>query len=46
MPKGSELIETISAKSHFDAMTKYYKYMNWGVYSTEFEIDKQEYSEE
>lgn len=39
----SELIHSFYADSHFDAMTKYYKYMDWGVYETEFEIDKVSY---
>ena len=25
-------------------MTKYYKYMEWGVYETEFELDKELYN--
>lgn len=41
----SRLIHSIYANSHFEVMTKYYKYMNWGTYKTEFEIDKQEYED-
>lgn len=34
-------IWTCEASSHFEAMTKYYKYMGWGEYNTEFpEYDK------
>ena len=40
----SELVHTFYADSHFDAMTKYYKYMDWGVYETEFEVDKLTYN--
>ncbi len=40
---GSKLIHEFYANSHFDAMTIYYKFMDWGTYTTEFEIDKQPY---
>lgn len=40
---GSKLIHTFYASSHYDAMTIYYKFMDWGIYTTEFEIDKQPY---
>ena len=40
---GSKLIHEFYANSHFDAMTIYYKLMDWGTYTTEFEIDKQPY---
>jgi hypothetical protein len=39
----SEIIHSFYANSHFDAMTKYYEFMNWGIYETEFEIDKVPY---
>lgn len=42
---GSKLIHTFLASSHYEAMTIYYKYMNWGVYTTEYEIDKEPYEE-
>ena len=38
-----QIIHSFYAVSHFDAMTKYYEYMDWGVYETEFDIDKQPY---
>jgi hypothetical protein len=44
LEKGSRLIHTFYAKSHFEAMTIYYKYMGWGDYKTSFEIDKQPYT--
>jgi|GEM_PF-378599 len=37
---GSELIHSFYASSHFDAMTKYYEFMNWGIYETEHESDR------
>lgn len=41
---GSKLIHEFYACSHFDAMTIYYKFMGWGTYTTEFEIDKKPYN--
>jgi len=41
---GSKLIHGFYASNHFDAMTIYYKFMNWGAYETEFEIDKEPYN--
>jgi hypothetical protein len=38
-----EIIHSFYADSHFDAMTKYYEFMDWGQYETEFEIDKEPY---
>lgn len=40
---GSKLIYTFYASNHYEAMTIYYQFMNWGEYKTEFEIDKQPY---
>lgn len=40
---GSEIIHEFYASSHFEAMTIYYKFMEWGIYTTEFEIDKEPY---
>ncbi|MGE0638021.1 MAG: hypothetical protein AB7P01_16375 [Bacteroidia bacterium] len=39
----SKIIHTFYANSHYDAMTKYYVFMDWGVYKTEFEIDHEPY---
>jgi hypothetical protein len=44
LEQGSKLIYAFYAGSHYDAMTIYYKFMNWGIYTTEFEIDKQPYN--
>lgn len=42
----AQLVWTVEASSHFDAMTKYYEYQDWGVYSTDFpEADMQTYAE-
>ena len=35
MPRGSKLIWTVEAESHFDAMTKYYAFMGWGAYAAD-----------
>src|SRR5688572_10364363 len=40
---GSRIIHSFYADSHFDAMTKYYQFMKWGKYTTDFEIDKVPY---
>ena len=43
MSKDARLVWTVTAGSHFEAMTKYYEYMNWGSYSTEQEWDRKPY---
>jgi hypothetical protein len=43
LESGSCIIHEFFANSHFEAMTIYYKFMDWGIYTTEFEIDKQPY---
>ncbi|MDO1445663.1 hypothetical protein Q0590_05350 [Rhodocytophaga aerolata] len=43
LESGSKLIHTFYASSHYDAMTIYYKFMGWGTYTTEFEMDKEPY---
>jgi hypothetical protein len=35
----AEKIWECEAECHFEAMTKYYEYQGWGVYTTEFEQD-------
>lgn len=43
---GARLAWTVEAASSFEAMTKYYEYMGWGEYTTDFpEVDKQRYRE-
>ncbi len=43
---GAKLVWTCDAKSHFEAMTKYYQYMEWGQYSSDFpEEDNITYAE-
>ena len=44
LEEGSKLIYSFDANSHFDAMTKYYEFMGWGIYEIEFEIDKAPYN--
>ena len=42
----SKLVWTCEASSHFEAMTKYYEYMDWGEYKSDYpEEDKKTYSE-
>jgi hypothetical protein len=43
LENGSQIIHSFYADSHFDAMTKYYDFMDWGKYETEFEVDKKPY---
>lgn len=43
LEENSRVIHSFYADSHFDAMTKYYQLMDWGVYETEFEVDKLPY---
>jgi hypothetical protein len=38
-----EIVHSFLADSHFDAMNKYYAFMRWGTYETQFEIDKLPY---
>lgn len=33
---GAELVWEVDAASHYEAMTLYYKYMDWGKYMTSF----------
>ncbi|MCB9173859.1 MAG: hypothetical protein H6589_04555 [Flavobacteriales bacterium] len=40
----SKIVHSFYAESHFEAMTIYYEYMDWGVYETEFEVDKEPYN--
>jgi hypothetical protein len=42
----AQLIWTVEADSHFAAMTAYYKFMGWGVYTTDQEGDMQPYPAE
>jgi len=39
----SELIHCFYANSLYDAMTIYYKFMGFGIYTTDFEVDKEPY---
>jgi hypothetical protein len=41
---GSKLVWEVTADSYFEAMTKYFAYMDWGVWTTDFpEHDKTSY---
>ena len=42
----ARLVKVISAGSHFEAMTSYYKLLGWGVYTTDQPDDYQPYSRE
>jgi len=43
LEQDSNLVYTFYAESHYEAMNKYYEYMEWGNYETEFEVDKEPY---
>jgi hypothetical protein len=43
---GARLVWTVEAGSHFEAMTKYYEHMGWGVYRTEHEWDYRQYPDD
>lgn len=43
---GARLVWSCEAPSHFEAMAKYYQYMGWGSYRSDYpEIDKRTYKE-
>ncbi len=42
----AKLIWTVEAGSHFEAMTAYYRFMEWGEYTTDQAWDMQPYPEE
>jgi hypothetical protein len=42
----ARLVWTVESESHFEAMTQYYRHMDWGAYTTEHpHWDKQTYAE-
>lgn len=43
LPPGSKLVWTVEADSHFEAMTKYYEHMDWGLYSSQHAGDREPY---
>jgi hypothetical protein len=43
---GAKLIWTVEAECHFDAMTKYYAFMDWGKYTTDQPWDLENYPDE
>lgn len=44
--KDAKLVWTCEASSYFEAMTKYYAYMDWGEYETDFpQQDNKTYKE-
>ena len=42
----AQLIWSVEADSHFTAMTAYYKFMGWGIYTTDQEWDMQPYPDD
>jgi len=46
LPVSAKKVWTVSAASHFDAMTKYYAYMGWGTYTTQHPSDYEPYPAE
>lgn len=41
----AQLVWSVTADSHFEAMTRYYEHQGWGVYTTDQEVDHQTYAE-
>jgi hypothetical protein len=42
----AQLVWTVEADNHIEAMTAYYAHMGWGVYTSDYpEIDGQSYAE-
>jgi hypothetical protein len=40
----ARMVWSVEAPSHFEAMCKYYEYMGWGVYTSDFEeFDRKPY---
>ena len=39
----SEIIHSFYAVSHFDAMSQYYEFMNWGEYISDYDMDYEPY---
>jgi hypothetical protein len=46
MAPGAQQVWSVTAGSHFEAMTKYYEHMGWGTYATEHNWDYEPYPEE
>jgi len=46
MLPGAKKVWTVEARSHFEAMTKYYEHMRWGEYTTEHSSDYEPYPDE
>lgn len=41
----TELVWTVNAGSHLEAMTLFYEHMEWGLYTTDFpEVDGESYA--
>ena|GEM_PF-6394355 len=44
--QSDQVVAIVEAESHFEAMTRYYRHMGWGVYATDHpEADNQTYAE-
>jgi hypothetical protein len=41
----ARLAWSVTADSHFEAMTRYYEHQGWGAYTTDQEVDHQTYAE-
>jgi len=42
----AQKVWSVTADSHFEAMTKYYEHMGWGAYTSEHASDRDPYPEE
>jgi hypothetical protein len=46
LPLDSQMIWTVNAGNHFEAMTLYYQFMGWGTYASDHEWDHEPYSDD
>jgi len=44
--KGARCIHRFEAGSHFEAMTIYYSFNGWGVYTSDFALDREPYPDD
>ena len=42
----AQLVLTVEAESHFEAMTSYYAFMGWGIYESDHDWDRQPYPDD
>ena len=42
----AQLVWTVEAESHFEAVTLYYAFMGWGIYESDHDWDRQPYADD